>query len=66
MCDGKEPVIAVSESAATSLPLEGGIGLAAEELAGAGAAYEFASFDYCATVGEDGLRRAFDADALKH
>ena len=43
-----------------------GVGLAAKELAGAGAADEFAEFDDGAAAGEDGLRCAFDLDALEH
>ncbi len=42
------------------------VGLAAEELAGAGAADEFAGVDDGAAAGEDGFGRAFDADALEH
>jgi hypothetical protein len=40
--------------------------LAAEELAGAGAADEFAGFDDGAAAGEDGFGGALDADAFKH
>jgi len=40
--------------------------LAAEELAGAGAAYEFAGFDYYAAAGEDCFGGAFDFDAFEH
>src|SRR5260370_12328463 len=47
-------------------PLNSGVGLAAEELAGAGAADEFAGIDDGAAAGEDGCGRALDADALKH
>src|SRR5260370_41738976 len=43
-----------------------GVGLAAEELAGAGAADEFAGVDDGAAAGEDGFGRAFDVDALEH
>src|SRR6266478_2596668 len=43
-----------------------GVGLAAEELAGAGAADEFAGLDDGAAAGEDGFWRALDADALEH
>src|SRR6266581_5785833 len=46
--------------------LEAGVGLAAEELAGAGAADEFAGVNDGAAAGEDGFGRAFDADALEH
>src|SRR6266478_8191579 len=46
--------------------LNSGVGLAAEELAGAGAADEFAGVDDGAAAGEDGFGRAFDADALEH
>ena len=46
--------------------LDSGVGLAAEELAGAGAADEFAGVDDGTATGEDGLGRAFDADAFKH
>src|SRR5260370_4606962 len=42
------------------------VGLAAEELAGAGAADEFAGFDDGAATGEDGFGSALDADALEH
>src|SRR2546422_1873476 len=45
---------------------QSGIGLAAEELAGAGAADEFAGLDDGAAAGKDGFGRAFDADALEH
>jgi hypothetical protein len=38
--------------------------LAAKEWAGAGAAYELASFDHGATTQEDGLRRSVDLNAL--
>src|SRR5881296_3680035 len=47
----------------SSLPtLKAGVGLAAEELAGTGAADEFAGV----AAGEDGLGGAFDLDAFKH
>ena len=46
--------------------LDSGVGLAAKELAGAGAADEFSGFDDGAAAGEDGSRRAFGADALEH
>src|SRR2546428_13841770 len=45
---------------------QAGIGLAAEELAGAGAADEFAVVDDGAAAGEDGFGRAFDLNALEH
>src|SRR6266446_4198636 len=51
----------------SSLPrLEAGVGLAAKELAGAGAADEFAGFDDGTTAGEDGFGGALDFDALEH
>jgi len=40
--------------------------LAAEELAGAGAADEFAGVDYGAATGKDGSRSTLGADAFKH
>ena len=46
--------------------LEAGVGLAAEELAGAGAANEFSGVDDGAAAGENGFGRALDADALEH
>src|SRR5260370_33010681 len=49
-----------------SCDLDSGVGLAAEELAGAGAAYEFAGLDDGAAAGEDGFGGAFDLDAFKH
>src|SRR5260370_40324429 len=42
-----------------------GVGLAAEELAGAGAADEFAGVDDGAAAGEGGFGRAFDVGALE-
>src|SRR6266566_2156825 len=50
----------------TPRPLKAGVGLAAQELAGAGAADEFAGVDDGAAAGEDGFGRALDADAFKH
>src|SRR5437763_9504349 len=50
----------------SSLPLESRIGLAAEELAGAGAADEFSRVDDGAAAGENGLGRALNLDALEH
>src|SRR6266566_1850111 len=47
-------------------PLNSSVGLAAEELAGAGAADEFSRVDDGAATGENGFGRAFDADALEH
>src|SRR6266566_3558859 len=47
-------------------PLNSSVGLAAEELAGAGAADEFSRVDDGAAAGEDGFGRALDADALEH
>jgi len=46
--------------------LKSGVRLAAEELAGAGAADEFADFDDGAAPGENGFGGAFDFDALEH
>ena len=46
--------------------LHSGVGLAAEELADARAADEFAGVDDGAAAGKDGLGGAFDADAFKH
>src|ERR1700694_1001540 len=46
--------------------LDAGIGLAAEKLAGARAADEFAGVDYSAAAGEDGFGYAFDLHALEH
>src|SRR5205807_4646549 len=46
--------------------LEAGVGLAAEELAGAGAADEFAGIDDGAAARENGFGRALDLDALEH
>src|SRR6266481_2429517 len=46
--------------------LNSGVGLAAKELAGAGAADEFSGVDDGAAAGEDGLGSALDADAFKH
>src|SRR5256886_5950538 len=46
--------------------LEAGVGLAAEELAGAGAADEFAGVDDGAAAQENGFGRALDLDALEH
>src|SRR5205807_537825 len=46
--------------------LEAGVGLAAEELAGAGAADEFAGIDDGAAARENGCGRALDLDALEH
>src|SRR6266478_6161512 len=46
--------------------LNSGVGLAAKELAGAGAVDEFAGVDDGAATGENGFGRAFDADALEH
>src|SRR2546429_1838293 len=43
-----------------------GVSLAAQELAGAGAADEFSTIDDGAAAGEHGLGRAFNADALEH
>ena len=64
---GSESVSEISESANKfSLLLDSGVGLAAEELAGAGAAYEFASVDDGTAAGEDGFGGAFDLDALEH
>jgi hypothetical protein len=40
--------------------------LAAEELAGARAADEFAGVDYGAAAGQHSARHAFDANALEH
>ena len=40
--------------------------MAAKELAGAGAADEFAGLDDGAAAGENGFGRAFDLDALEH
>src|ERR1700756_5256238 len=45
---------------------QAGVGLAAEELAGAGAADEFSGVDDGAAAGENRLGRAFDLDALEH
>src|SRR6266851_2176565 len=56
----------IAMSVVFSRGLNSGVGLAAEELSGAGAADEFASFDDGAAAGEDGFGRAFDADALEH
>src|SRR5882724_632268 len=47
-------------------PSEAGVGLAAEELAGAGATDEFAGVDDGAAAGENCFGRAFDLDALEH
>src|SRR6266571_2326240 len=47
-------------------PLNSSVGLAAEKLAGAGAADEFAGVDDGAAAGENGFGRALDADALEH
>jgi hypothetical protein len=46
--------------------LYGGVGLAAEELAAAGAAGELAGVDYALPSGEDGFRDAGDLDAFEH
>ena len=46
--------------------LEAGVGLAAEELAGTGAADEFAAIDDGAATGKNSFWRAFDADTFKH
>ncbi len=46
--------------------LNSGVGLATEELAGAGSADEFSGFDDGAAAGENGFGRAFDFDALEH
>src|SRR5260370_37989403 len=55
------------KSSSFTLPrLETGVGLAGEELAGAGTADEFAGVDDGAAAGEDGFGRAFDADTLEH
>src|SRR2546430_14651544 len=43
-----------------------GVSLAAQELAGAGAADEFSTIDDGAAAVEYGLGRAFNADALEH
>src|SRR5712691_6015361 len=48
------------------LILHPGVGLAAEELAGAGAADEFSGVDDGAASGEDRFGRALDANALEH
>src|SRR5207249_1896032 len=45
---------------------QAGIGLAAEELAGAGAADEFAGVDDGTAAGEDGFGGAFGPDAFEH
>ena len=46
--------------------LQARVGLAAEELAGAGAADEFPGVDYGAATGKDGSRSALGADAFEH
>src|ERR1700675_2754993 len=46
--------------------LEASVSLAAKELAGAGAAYEFAGIDDGTAAGEDGFGGAFDLDAFEH
>src|SRR6266513_4801313 len=47
-------------------PLQTRVGLAAEELAGAGAADELAGVDDRPAAGEDGFGRAFGPDAFEH
>ncbi len=48
------------------LEAEAGVGLAAEELAGAGAAGELIFVDDGAAAGEDGFCGALDLDAFEH
>ena len=48
------------------LASDSGVGLAAEELAGAGAAGEFAGVDDYAAAGQDCFGGAFDGDAFEH
>src|SRR5258708_31593812 len=58
--------VAVKWKLTSTADLEAGVSLAAEELAGAGAADEFGSVDDGAAAGENGLGSALDADALEH
>src|SRR5260370_37603128 len=58
--------VAVKWKIESAPDLQAGVSLAVEELAGAGAADEFAGVDDGAAAGEDGLGSALDADAFKH
>src|SRR5260370_14238017 len=58
--------VAVKWKIESAPDLQAGVSLAADELAGAGAADEFAGVDDGAAAGENGLGSALDADAFKH
>src|SRR5260370_1694893 len=58
--------VAVKWKLTSTADLEAGVSLAAEELAGAGAADEFAGVDDGAAAREDGFGRALYLDALEH